>query len=426
MRIFVARFGRSYGPYTRKVVDKYLGDGSLSGNDLAWSEGWAEWVPLTVLVGGQAWEDSVADQRLRGIDGDEHADVPQAEGQSLPAVVVEETNHSDLDSLKVLTGEKLKADLSGRFAKRKCQFLIDLEVDLKKRIRARGKQSLAIIEMQSAGTRSFPPSTSLEYCKRLIAFVRKKKFDGNEVDVELTGHVVEIVTEHFESLYLGDEEGIAEAVTQAILKDEVAAKLFVEAVLETSTVTNASEAVKQQVAGLVLSQLRSALHGASIKSILISAAKYAAAKPAGVVVLRTLALNMKVVVAKILASATLKATIAGAIKKFLLAAIIGYVVRVVGVKLGIATLASKTGVLIPIVIGFVAWEIHRFPKNLSVSVAKKVVQELDDKYEKVHAEIVDRLVVEIFSSGLNAIARDLGRSDAVQRELESLFSGKKP
>ena len=54
MMIHVSREGQQFGPYTQEDVQAYLAEGRLLATDLGWTEGSAEWVPLTQLVGGGA------------------------------------------------------------------------------------------------------------------------------------------------------------------------------------------------------------------------------------------------------------------------------------------------------------------------------------------------------------------------------------
>ena len=50
--IHVSREGQQFGPYTQEDAQAYLAEGSLLATDLGWTEGSAEWVPLSQLVGG--------------------------------------------------------------------------------------------------------------------------------------------------------------------------------------------------------------------------------------------------------------------------------------------------------------------------------------------------------------------------------------
>ena len=46
----IARGSEQFGPYTRAQIDEYLATGSLQPTDLAWTEGMADWTPLSQLV----------------------------------------------------------------------------------------------------------------------------------------------------------------------------------------------------------------------------------------------------------------------------------------------------------------------------------------------------------------------------------------
>ena len=46
MNIYITRYGETYGPYTEKTVRKYVTEGTLSYEDLAWAEGLNGWVEL--------------------------------------------------------------------------------------------------------------------------------------------------------------------------------------------------------------------------------------------------------------------------------------------------------------------------------------------------------------------------------------------
>jgi len=52
MEIHVARNGEKFGPYSADEVRARLAAGQLSGADLCWYEGLAQWVPLAGVMGG--------------------------------------------------------------------------------------------------------------------------------------------------------------------------------------------------------------------------------------------------------------------------------------------------------------------------------------------------------------------------------------
>ena len=54
MNIYINRDGKQFGPYTLEDVNAYLASGELSGDDMAWYEGAANWIPLRLMEGVQA------------------------------------------------------------------------------------------------------------------------------------------------------------------------------------------------------------------------------------------------------------------------------------------------------------------------------------------------------------------------------------
>lgn len=54
MEIFVSRDGQQFGPYTLEDVNAYLAFGQLSGDDMAWYDGAADWRPLRSIEGVSA------------------------------------------------------------------------------------------------------------------------------------------------------------------------------------------------------------------------------------------------------------------------------------------------------------------------------------------------------------------------------------
>lgn len=45
----VARDGQQYGPYSKALLRQYLKDGNVSAEDLAWTQGMDEWMPLGAI-----------------------------------------------------------------------------------------------------------------------------------------------------------------------------------------------------------------------------------------------------------------------------------------------------------------------------------------------------------------------------------------
>ena len=58
MQIHIDRSGQRFGPYSVEQVNAHLADGSLLPTDLGWTDGMADWVPLTQVAGVTSAEGS--------------------------------------------------------------------------------------------------------------------------------------------------------------------------------------------------------------------------------------------------------------------------------------------------------------------------------------------------------------------------------
>lgn len=66
MQIYIAKSDQQHGPYSLEDITKYILDGTVTPDDLAWYEGASEWIPLRVVPGislptSSAQQSSVSD-----------------------------------------------------------------------------------------------------------------------------------------------------------------------------------------------------------------------------------------------------------------------------------------------------------------------------------------------------------------------------
>jgi uncharacterized RDD family membrane protein YckC len=60
MEVWIGRDGERHGPYPETDIKDWLRDGKVSGSDLGWYEGLADWQPLSILFPGEAPAQSAA------------------------------------------------------------------------------------------------------------------------------------------------------------------------------------------------------------------------------------------------------------------------------------------------------------------------------------------------------------------------------
>lgn len=325
--------------------------------------------------------------------------------------------------------EQLVAELVTRFEDKRANFLSDVRSAVAGYISQQGSGCLTLVERRSSGDATWALSANPQYVARLVPFCRGATYDGHVIDSALTEPVVGIVTRQFEMLYQSNDEDISRAIVAYILEDKVMSNALVEAVVGSALVGHAASAVKQKVAALILDQLREILQTGSAKTVMATVGKSVAAmaaKPVGAkiaaLLMKFIALNMKAIIAKVLASAALKGMIAGAVKKFLIVAIGAAVVKAIAAKFGISAAAVWLWFLLPLIAAFLIYEIATFPQHLAEKVSDRVAEDLRGSFTKINGDVFDRIVSEVLAVGVGAIAADLGRSKEVQDAISELIA----
>lgn len=128
---------------------------------------------------------------------------------------------------------------------------------------------------------------------------------------------------------------------------------------------------------------------------------------------------MGTIVAHILASTALQHVLVGLMKKFVLAAVTTAVFNFLVLHFGAALAgASIMWVVLPIIVAYMAYKIHEFPKELGGKVAASVRAELDDQFENMNKTILEKIFESVIGSDklVRKIAEDEGFRD-VMREL---------
>lgn len=325
---------------------------------------------------------------------------------------------------------QLIKDLTHRFENQKTDFLYDVKNSVSRYIAAQGANCLTIVEKNNANTVAvWNISPNPAYALRLIAFCRGKQYNGNNLDSGLTKPVINIVSKKFEQLYEKNDEKIAKAILEYMLQDEVIQKSLVDTIINSATSKQITDQVKSKAATLILSQIKEALQVALAKGSLLGvgkavgaiAAKPIAAKIAALLV-KFILLHLKTVIAKVLASAAIKTLIATAVKKFLLAALVGAIVKFIAAKFGISASAAFMWILIPVIVGYVAYEIWTFPKHLGEKVGDKIYDDLSDKYSQINEDVFTKIVTEVLDVGLTTILENIAQSDEVQNAIGDLIA----
>lgn len=324
---------------------------------------------------------------------------------------------------------ELVIDLVNTLGEKKSDFLVRTELSINAYIRSQGAGCMAIVEKQKDGSvyKIWKLAPSADYAQRLLAFCRRKDFNGRELDSGLTEGVVNLVIREFEDLYDTNSEEIARVFTVFLIKNEVLSRSMVTTLVDSQAIGFTSDKVKGQIISLILTNLSHLLHTTTAKTVLAAtgqAIAAAAAKPIGtkiaMLITQHVAIYVKAIAMKILASGAVKNLIVLAVKKFIIVAIVGTVVKTIGIKLGISTGGVVVLILLPLLVWYIAHDIYTFPSHLGKKVSQKVVEELDDKFVEINREVFDVVVERFLDSGVDTLAAHLAKVGAIQVGLKEL------
>lgn len=286
---------------------------------------------------------------------------------------------------------------------------------------------LAKIDARGDVTEVLPMKLESRYASALIAFVRKTTFEGVSLDSGLTRPVSALAADVF-SAKLGDH---ADRISEQIIPLLLSSDRFISA-LSASLVESLSspipKVVQSKVSALLTSKLSAALAQtidagttAAIKASVAKVAAASIASPIAVKISASLAVSLttaiKPIILKLLASASFKAAIATKVKAIVVGALLAAFAKILGVKLGLTAGAAFAWILIPAVLGWLAYEYVHFPEKLAKNVSTSVSESMRNGFQDTSRSIAQSLVEGILASGVATLASHLVGEEAIQELL---------
>jgi uncharacterized membrane protein required for colicin V production len=320
------------------------------------------------------------------------------------------------------------------FDEDKQAFLDDTQNAIRSYILGTGKQCIAIIEKIPNGYdedktpqyRLYMHRTQFEseYAEVLIKFMRRKRYDGHELDSALTQPILEIIEEKYVALYQKHGEQISAEFLKMLRNDDVLLNSFVKR-LGDKLVNKLSKEARSRVIHLIVDQIKNASSSNTSHIVSHHVSHFAAsavgtqvAHGAAQVLLHVLATNIGHIIAKFLASAAFKKLMVALLHKFIWNVITAMVVKFLAVHIG-ATLGASAfmWIVIPIAIAILLKQINDFPKKLSVEVSASVRSHLADSFEETNRDILKATFEEVINGEqlLLAVANDKSVKDMVDK-----------
>ena len=292
-------------------------------------------------------------------------------------------------------------------------------------------QCLSIVERKSYSI-TWEPSDALDgYIPRFIAFLRKKRYKGHELDSALTDEVVNIVVTTYNQ-FIQAHSGLIvkpileEALNNRIIIDSIARKAvdtwqsYVPQYLKQQLMTELVHRIEESISTNIVHSSSQAVSIAATKIIAGVAAGAAAipiSKSMAVLLAKHMAILLKGIVAKILASTAFKTMIATLVKKFVAFKILSVIISSIGAKLAGISIGY---ILAPLILAFLAYEAYTLPRKMAKDISVSVVDELSKEFANINNQISTNIVAELGTSAITAYISDIVNDDAMKEFIDTI------
>lgn len=267
-----------------------------------------------------------------------------------------------------------------------------------------------------------------QYAKALLAFVMGKDFEGGKLDSGLTDDTSNLVANVF-SEKLGEKaDDISSRMIPLVISDQRFVNGLSAALVELHSGALPAH-VKAKVVGAFSGKLSAALSqaidtstAAAVKASVMKATAASISSPIGIKVtaalVKALSLALKPILLKLLASSAFKAAIVAKLKVVIIGAMLGAFFKIIGVKLGLGAGAVFLWIVLPIVIGWLIYEVNVFPSKLAEKVSEGVVADIDRNFAETSRDIADTMIEQVIVEGAALLARSFANDEVIASLLE--------
>lgn len=328
-----------------------------------------------------------------------------------------------------MADEKIVDRITRELGVHKDAFISDVNTQIQKYISSKSAADcLTIVEKTRYGSCTWEPSKALDgYVPRFIAFLRKKKYKGNELDSYLTDKIVFIVEHSYEKFLKQNTTSLVKPIAENLLSRKDIVERIADSAIGVWKATIGDE-LKRRLIRMLVHRIEDSISTnivhASSSAVVAATSKTIAAAAAipisnavAVMLTKHLIIVLKGVIAKILASTAFKAMFATLIKKMVAAKILAIVISAVGAKIaGI----SVGWIVAPLIAALIVYEYYTLPQKMAEKISENVCAELGGGFSKLNRNVALGVVNELGTDVLNTFISDVAKDISMRDLLDSL------
>ena len=328
-----------------------------------------------------------------------------------------------------MADEKTVDKIARELGEHKEAFISDVNAQIREYILSKSfADCLTIVEKTRYGSYTWEPSKALDgYVPRFIAFLRKKKYKGNELDSYLTDKIVFIVEHSYENFLKQNTTLLVKPIAENLLSRKDIVERIADSAIGVWKATIGDE-LKRRLIKLLVHRIEdsistnivhassTAVVAATSKTIAVAAA-IPISKSVAVMLTKHVIIVLKGVVAKILASTAFKAMFANLVKKMVAAKILAIVISAVGAKIAGV---SVGWIVAPLIAALILYEYYTLPQKMAEKISEKVCAELGGDFSKLNRNVASGIVNELGTDVLGTFISDVAKDISMRDLLNSL------
>jgi hypothetical protein len=287
-------------------------------------------------------------------------------------------------------------------AAQKTAFLDDVKAEIDTYIVNQRSHCIDVVERNSPPKsniiRTHRASLDPDFAEVLYKFARHKTYNGHVLDSALTDPVGEIVIRKYQDFYENNGDIINEGLIKSLAENNLVLNSVLDKVADKILSKYASQ-VRSKIVEKIVHQIHDAVSAGTLHTVghhVGAAAAHAAATTVGTAVLQIiaqlLAAHIGTIIAKVMTSAFVKKIVAVIAKKCVATLVLSFMATHVGAAAGGVSVGF---ILFPLLVAYLGYKINTFPKILGKKVSESVRSELDNRFNGMNKDILEKMFNEL-------------------------------